>query len=180
MALITRVSRLFKADFHAVLDRIEEPDVLLKHAVREMEEDLARDEQRMKWLRHEAGQLNQRSDEISQVLARIEEELDVCFAADKQDLAKTTIKRKLENDRRQKLLHTQQQVNEKEIQLLDERLQENRQQLEQFRQKAEVLTEDQYAAVPPDYAEPGVQDEDVEIAFLREVQRRETSQRGAS
>ena len=37
MALITRISRLFTADFHAVLDRIEEPDVLLKHAIREME-----------------------------------------------------------------------------------------------------------------------------------------------
>ena len=46
MALITRVSRLFQADFHAVLDRIEEPEVLLRQAVREMEEELARDEQR--------------------------------------------------------------------------------------------------------------------------------------
>ena len=46
MALINRMSRLFTADVHAVLDRIEEPDVLLKHAVREMEEELARGEQR--------------------------------------------------------------------------------------------------------------------------------------
>src|SRR6188508_28625 len=30
MALINRMSRLFTADVHAVLDRIEEPDVLLK------------------------------------------------------------------------------------------------------------------------------------------------------
>ena len=29
MALINRMSRLFTADVHAVLDRIEEPDVLL-------------------------------------------------------------------------------------------------------------------------------------------------------
>ena len=38
MALITRFSRLFRADLHAVLDRIEEPDVILRQAVREMEE----------------------------------------------------------------------------------------------------------------------------------------------
>ena len=44
MALITRVARLFRADLHAVLDRIEEPDVLLKQAVREMEEELASEE----------------------------------------------------------------------------------------------------------------------------------------
>ena len=30
MALINRVSRLFTADFNAVLDRIEEPELLLK------------------------------------------------------------------------------------------------------------------------------------------------------
>ena len=36
MALINRMSRLFTADIHAVLDRIEEPNVLLKHAIREM------------------------------------------------------------------------------------------------------------------------------------------------
>ncbi len=50
MALINRMSRLFTADVHAVLDRLEEPDVLLKHAVREMEEELARNEQRARAL----------------------------------------------------------------------------------------------------------------------------------
>ena len=32
MALITRMARLFTADVHAVLDRIEEPEVVLKQA----------------------------------------------------------------------------------------------------------------------------------------------------
>ena len=36
MALVNRLSRLFQADFHAVLDRIEEPDLQLRQAVREM------------------------------------------------------------------------------------------------------------------------------------------------
>ena len=38
MALMTRVARLFRADLHAVLDRIEEPEVLLRQALREMED----------------------------------------------------------------------------------------------------------------------------------------------
>ena len=42
MALISRVSRLFTADVHAVLDRIEEPEVLLKQAIREMEDEVRR------------------------------------------------------------------------------------------------------------------------------------------
>ena len=41
MPLVDRVARLFRADLHAVMDRIEEPDVLLRQALREMEEELA-------------------------------------------------------------------------------------------------------------------------------------------
>ncbi len=44
MALISRLTQLFQADFHAVLDRLEEPDALLRQAVRDMEDALARDE----------------------------------------------------------------------------------------------------------------------------------------
>ena len=35
MPLINRISRLFKADFNAVLDNIEEPELLLHQAIRE-------------------------------------------------------------------------------------------------------------------------------------------------
>ena len=40
MALINRVTQLFKADFHAVLDRIEEPEQLLRQSIRDMEDVL--------------------------------------------------------------------------------------------------------------------------------------------
>ena len=99
MALITRVSRLFQADFHAVLDRIEEPEVLLRQAVREMEEELARDEQRSKMLTHEQRQLVTRETGLKQSLHDIDEELDTCFAAGNDELARACIRRKLEAQR---------------------------------------------------------------------------------
>ena len=99
MALITRISRLFRADFHAVLDRIEEPDVLLRQAIREMEEGLSHDAQRIKVLNHEQGQLMVRKTELEQSTSKIEEELDVCFEAQKDDLARALIKRRLEAER---------------------------------------------------------------------------------
>jgi phage shock protein A len=40
MALINRVARLFRADFHAVLDQIEEPELMLRQAIRDMAEEL--------------------------------------------------------------------------------------------------------------------------------------------
>ena len=59
MALVTRLSRLFQADFHAVLDRIEEPDLQLRQAVREMQFALDQDQQRLQLLQHEATRLDE-------------------------------------------------------------------------------------------------------------------------
>ena len=84
MALINRMSRLFTADVHAVLDRIEEPDVLLKHAIREMDEELARSEQRVRQLEHEHEALAERQRKVQAALAELVSQLDVCFSNDER------------------------------------------------------------------------------------------------
>jgi phage shock protein A len=104
MALITRVSRLLRADLHAVLDRVEEPEVLLKQAMREMEEVLTRDEQRIKVLPHEHRQLLTRETDVERSLDEIAGELDVCFESGKDDLACAVIRRTLEAQRLLKVL----------------------------------------------------------------------------
>ncbi len=178
MALITRVSRLFRADMHAVLDRIEEPDVLLRQAVREMEEDLASDEQRIRLLSHEYGQLSARQDDLVQSLADIEQELDVCFDSGKGDLARTLIRRKLEAQRFLRFLARKRAALEETLSGLMARLAENRTRLESMRQKAELLaTENSVEHSGDIWGEPDMQvrDEDVEVAFLREQQKRRSS-----
>ena len=178
MALITRVSRLFQADFHAVLDRIEEPEVLLRQAVREMEEELSRDEQRSKFLTHELGQLTARESDLEQSLHEIEEQLDVCFDAGNDDLARTSIKRKLETQQFCKGLTRKRQTLQKTLEELDTGLKENRARLESMRQKAELLAEESERTRPADnWTLPGinVRDEDVEVAFLREKKHRRRS-----
>ena len=177
MALITRVSRLFRADFHAVLDRIEEPDVLLKQAVREMEADIASDEQRAKVLAHEQGQLANRCRDLDESLRRIEDELDVCFASEKDDLARALIKRKLETERLRKVLSQKQEASADDLTALNKRLQQNRSRLNAMQQKVEFLVEDDNAARDEFWTVPdvAVRDEDVEVAFLREKQKRSRS-----
>jgi phage shock protein A len=175
MALITRVSRLFQADFHAVLDRIEEPGVLLRQAVREMQEDLARDEQTSRIMHHEQGQLTARETELEQSLQDIEEQLDVCFDCGNDDLARACIRRKLEAQRLRKGLARKRQALQKALDELDTRLGENRPRLESMRQKAELLAAENARARPADnwdLADISVGDEDVEVAFLREKQHR--------
>ena len=176
MALVNRVSRLFKADFHAVLDRIEEPDVLLRQAIREMQEDLAGDEQRRRGLQHEERQLQQRESRLDESLQQLEGELDICFEVDKEDLARKLVRRKLEQQQRLQQVVQQQHNLQQQLQDIESRLDNNRQQLEAMQQKAEYLLESfdtaEYDSGPVGRDEAGIQDSDVEVAFLREKQRR--------
>jgi len=176
MALITRISRLFQADFHAVLDRIEEPDVLLRQAVREMEEELARDEQRGKLLQHEQRQLATREGEVEQSLQDIEKELDSCFEAGNDDLARACIRRRLETQRFGKHLARRHKALDETLDDLNTRIRENRARLESMRQKAELLAGEK-SRPAADWSMPdvSVRDEDVEVALLREKQHRSRS-----
>ena len=178
MALITRVSRLFQADFHAVLDRIEEPEVLLRQAVREMEEELARDEQRSRVLQHEQRQLITRETELEQSLHEIEEQLDTCFEAGNDDLARAWVKRRLEAQRFGKNISRKRAALKETLDDLNTRVRENQARLESMRQKAELLAGESACALPADnwtIPDISVRDEDVEVAFLREKQHRSRS-----
>jgi phage shock protein A len=175
MALITRVSRLFRADLHAVLDRIEEPDLLLRQAVREMEDELAQDQQRLKSMQLEQAQLSARCAELDRVLQRLEQELDVCFASNEEELARAVIKRKLESERLASLLARRQQLVQEGSAALATQIEENRTRLESMRQKAELLTEEAAVGGPAESwntADCVVRQDDVDVAWLREKQKR--------
>lgn len=178
MALITRVSRLFQADFHAVLDRIEEPAALLRQAVREMEEELARDEQHSKVLQLELRQLTSREAELEQSLHDIEEQLDTCFESGNDDLARAWIRRRLEAQRYAKIVSRKRGALGETLDELNTRLRENQAQLESMRQKAELLAGESARTRPEDsWTTPdiSVREEDVDVAFLREKKRRSRS-----
>ena len=175
MALITRVSRLFRADMHAVLDRIEEPEVLLKQSVREMEDELALDEQRLKAMRIERTQVGARSEEVGRALQALEQELDVCFAAGEQELARGVVRRKLESERLASVLARRAQMLEESSASLAAQVEENRTRLESMRQKAEILAEESSAArggEPWGAGSVVVRQEEVDVALLREKQKR--------
>jgi len=182
MALITRISKLFTADFHAVLDRIEEPEVLLRQAIREMEDEIASNEQRVKWLKHEHEELRSHGDDLQATLPAIDEELDICFGAGKEELARSLIKRKLEAQRQVKALGVKVKTTVKTLEEQQACLDESRGTLDALKQKADLLMEDSrersegYADRPVwGGTEYSVSNDDIEVAFLREKQRRKQS-----
>ena len=184
MALINRISRLFKADFHAVLDQIEEPEQLLKQAIRDMEDDLATTEQRVALCAHDQEALSVRRGELEDTLSEIDEQLDLCFESEKDDLARNLIRKKLEAGRLLKRLHKKHVANEKYLTGQRTMLDENRSTLEGLRQKAELFTHrrptftdggSEFDDIAWMAQEMSVGEDEVEVAYLREKSQRVAS-----
>jgi phage shock protein A len=176
MALIKRVSRLFAADMHAVLDQLEEPEAVLRQAIREMEEELARQRQRQKWVGNEIESVSAKVAGFEDMARELDAKLDICFASDNDALAKKVIRRKLETAKLAEHARTARDALSSQLEEIDTLLETNTDQLECMRQKAAVLAiDDSSAAGSTDRPMTGVDDDDVEIAYLREKQARASS-----
>ncbi len=176
MALITRLSRLFEADFHAVLDRIEEPDLQLKQAVREMQFALDQDRQRIKLLQHEADQLARTTSAVLTNLKGFDEELDICLAAKKDDLARDLVRRKLAAEKQLQALKQQSAGVDAQQRQLTTEIEEQSQQLTSMKQKLELLVSDDGSPAGGDFSHADtIRNDEIEIALLREKQRRAKS-----
>jgi phage shock protein A len=175
MALINRIARLFTADVHAVLDRIEEPDALLKHAIREMEDELARSELNLRQLTMQRDELAERQRKVQAVFAELSEQLDVCFKEGNDGLARKILKRRLETERLAEHVADRIAALDKEFTQRRVVAAEQREHLDVMRQKAELLS-----SAPGNQDEWGnrefaVGEDEVEVAFLRERQQRQPS-----
>jgi phage shock protein A len=178
MPLINRLSRLVSADLNAVLDRLEEPGILLKQAVRDMEAELVAQEREIKRLKGDRDRLGARAEDIERTSAEIDAQLDLCFTDGNETLAKKLISRKLRNRRLAKRLAADAEAIGAE---LDERLttlDDNRDKLESMRQKADCFAAEQEredpqtSGIEPDWV---IGDDEVEAAFLAEKARRSAS-----
>ena len=177
MALVTRISRLFRADFNAVLDRIEEPDILLQQAIRDMEEDIHFDNRKLKILQSEISQIKLKISEVENELQKTNEELDICFNSNKIELARSQVKRKLEMQLYETKLKNKLTSLEAEIKKLEERIHENSSRFTSMQQKSDLIVEEPKNTVCGSFAEIKyyVDENDIEIALLREMQERSIS-----
>ena len=171
MALINRINRLFTADLHAVLDRIEEPEMLLQQAIREMEDELGRSQQRLESLRRDHVRLDERAVRVREVIANLVDELEVCLDSGEEDLARGVIRRKLTEERRADALARDAQTAAANAEELRSTIASQTNELELMRQKSEVLVDEDRGGFDamPDLT---VTDEDIEVALLKAKQAR--------
>ncbi|MFT4563319.1 MAG: phage shock protein A [Gammaproteobacteria bacterium] len=174
MALINRFSRLFTADLHAVMDRMEEPETILKQAVREMEDELSKMRAQTQAWQIESERYATQEKELGQQLADLNEELDVCFDSAEEALAKKVIRSKLETEKRRQTVGSQSVATRKSFESQELEIAENQRHLDGVQQKLEIVANKFARAAVFDIGlgEVSVAAEDVEIAYLREKQRR--------
>lgn len=175
MAILARMSRLFSADFHAVLDRLEEPEALLKQAIREMSDELGAEKSQLAAQEHEQSVLVTRKARHESRIAELDAELDLCFDDDNEALARKLVRRKLQLQRLVQELASRLERLEAETRVARERLEANEARLAEMREKAEIVAEPLRAepGIPGcEWSEPGIGDDEVEAAFLRERQGR--------
>ena len=180
MAIVNRITRLFTADVHAVLDRLEEPDALLRQAIREMESALAEHAQQLKALELDRELVRRRSSEIERSLASIREEIDLSFAAGNEALVRTCLRRRLEGERLQRMLEQRQTALTQQIEQATPVLAQQRERLDSMRQKAALFDVETTSCANADStrwngSDCGVSEADVDLALLREQQARRAS-----
>jgi len=178
MALINRISRLFKADFNAVLDEIEEPGLLLRQAIRDMADELQCADERIGMRVRREQELRSRIADIESSAADTDEQLDLCFRSGKDELAKGLVRKKLETGRLQKRLRSEFNDNATSLDVERRQADEHRQVLDSLRQKAALFIDrpavNAVSLDDPDWfpRDLCVSDDEVEIAFLHEKDAR--------
>jgi phage shock protein A len=178
MALITRISRLLRADLHAVLDRLEAPELVLAQAIREMEQALDLERRRLRRLDRELQRLRERESEQERLLEQSGLALDDCLAAEREDLARPVIRRRLETERRFEALRTRRRETETERARCAPLLAERESRLADLRARA-AIQDAESEPDPTDFdpiwtgADPLIRDAEVEVALLQAKRRRE-------
>ena len=172
MAILTRISRLFRADLHALLDYLEEPEILLRQALREMEEEIDQGKHQLLQLQKELTATQDQIRKLDEKIPQLQQEVTACFESENSELAKNFIRRKLEN---QTLLHVYtDRVDELNTLLKEKRqiLSEQQTTYDGLKQKADLLIKNNKhwsKSIFTDRECPvSVMEDQVELEFLKE------------
>ncbi len=175
MTLMTRMARLFKADMHGILDWLEEPEAVLKQAVRDMETAIDKAEQTVAALVRKETQLQATVSRLETAMTELDNHIDLCFEESNESLARTFVGKKLAMEKR--LAAVKHMVAEVAAQkdAQQRQIATQREQLKTIVDKMQLFVEhspswsDQGGGESVDYP---VVDEEVEVAFMHEKRRR--------
>lgn len=168
MTVLNRVARLFKADMHGLLDNIEEPELLLKQAVREMEAEQVLLKQQVDRMQKQRSNLLATLQRTEKELAQLEEGLALCLAEDNDDLARALLRKQLYLQRCTDDYQAQSASLDQQIKAGQEHIEKQAVALERIQQQAatlETLECRSDSCVKGDLG--AISEADVEVALLK-------------
>lgn len=137
MRIITRLIRLFKADIHSIIDRLEDKRVLLKQYFRDMEDALKEKEARLKKLNASRNQMQREEEKCSHEIENLEQELMTAIHKGKDDIARLLIRKMKSLSSHREELRSYLEILEYRISQLENCIAEQRLRYKQLRLRAE-------------------------------------------
>jgi phage shock protein A len=172
MTILTRISRLLRADVHHLLDQLEEPDVLLRQAIREMQDNLDHSHRTRNSLDNECRQQDKRLAVVAQDQATITGQIQLCLQTGNKGLARNLMRRRLEQQKIAALLTARREELSQALAEIDLSLQQRVQLFEDLQQKAALLgvLTDQFDPRRQGQTSFAVTEDEIDIALLAEQQ----------
>ncbi|MHC1728424.1 MAG: PspA/IM30 family protein [Syntrophobacteraceae bacterium] len=93
MGIMTRFVRLCKADIHGVMDQVEDKGLLLKQHLRDMQEELDKKEARLAGMLALREETEREKERRSREHEALEQDLALAIAKEKDDIARTLIRK---------------------------------------------------------------------------------------
>jgi phage shock protein A len=141
MAITNRIKRLFRADVNAILDVIEEPEAVLKQAIREMQETLDRERGLLASNQKHLETMRQNESFLREQLVKIQSDLDLCLSEGPEELVRKTIARRLSCEKHLKLVQRKISSLEQQVKEKASDIEHRQDQLDSIMEKAELYVQ---------------------------------------
>lgn len=175
MAILTRLARLLKADLHAVLDRMEAPDILLQQSLRDMEAELQQASQQQQQRQQQRQQMERLQHNLQQQLDQQQSELDLCLEEANDNLTRVMLRRTLESRQQLQLLQARQQDLQAQIEQAEQELRQQQAAFGSLQTQAECWLAPAQQTLQSPLAPPLITDADIELALLKAKRERSVS-----
>lgn len=175
MKILNRIARLFKADMHGILDVLEQPEIILKQAVRDMQAEIDTATTIIATLTKQQEQHEYTKKNLNSYIDELQQQIQFCLADNKETLSKSVIRKKLQAELSRKQITEQLAIISTSLQQKMAETAERNEKLQAIRDKLALFTQ-AIELNEPSCAElnPHISENDVELAFLYAQQHQHT------
>ncbi len=188
---LQRLQRLFKADAHALLDKIEDPGILLKQSIRDMQQLIDEEKLLLNRLNSEKQLLKEQITQHEGLINSNNEEVSLCFKNKHEQLIKPLLASKIGLEKKLQQLQNKQLCLHHKTETHQTLLTEHITKIDEIKYKAGLFNHDSdnqcnknNNGYKPHVIQPGdpysATENEIEIAFLKAQQLFEQEKSHAS